>query len=51
MTKPELIRRLEMLAISGDKEAAHVEADNALIEFINDDEVKSAYDGITKRYA
>ena len=34
-----------------DKEAAHIEADDALIAFIHDEEIKAAYKKIEKWYA
>lgn len=53
MTKDELIESLQALAnLSGDDpETAHAEADDLLIEFINDAEIKAAYDSIVKWYA
>lgn len=35
----------------GDPESAHLEADRALLEFIDDREVEKAYDRIEKWYA
>ena len=35
----------------GDEEIAHVKADEALLEFINDPEITEAFDAIEKWYA
>lgn len=51
MTKDELIAKLIELQSNGDEEAAHWDADEALIEFIHDDRVKEAFYGIGKWYA
>lgn len=53
MEKKELIERLENIKKEywWDTEEAHVEADSALIEYINDEEVTKAYDNIDKWYA
>lgn len=47
----ELIEKLESLQSSKDTEAAHGDADDALIEFINDEEVKKEWEAIDKWYA
>lgn len=51
MTKAELIEKLEELHDGWDHEANHGKADDLLIEFINDPEVKEAFDKIEKWYA
>lgn len=51
MTKEALIERLKTLAEWDDNEAAHIEADDALIEYIDDNDVKEAFDSIRKWYA
>lgn len=51
MTKEELIERLEALQQDGDTEYQHGEADDLLIEWINDPEVTEAYAKIKKWYA
>lgn len=53
MTKNYLIEELGKLAAlnSEDCEANHGRADDLLIEYINDKDVKSAYDAIDKWYA
>lgn len=52
MTKEELIAKLKAINNNNhDPEVAHGEADDALIEYINDAEVKEAYDAIHKWYA
>ena len=54
MTKYELLQRLkEIDKTSGedwDFEKAHVQADNALLEYINDTAIKEAFDAIEKWY-
>lgn len=49
--KQKLIEKLKTLEKYGDPEMAHVEADKAIIEYINDKEIKEAFDDITKWYA
>lgn len=53
MTKKDLIKKLHEIYASpeGDYEEMHVEADTALIEFIDDKEITKAYDRIGKWYA
>jgi hypothetical protein len=51
MTKEELLKELEVCAKSDDTEGAHVAADNALINFIDDIEIADAYRKIRKWYA
>lgn len=54
MSKKEiLLLRLEELAMLSeeDPEAAHCEADDALIDYIEDFEIKKAFDKINKWYA
>ena len=50
MTKEELLTILRS-AQTGDTESAHVDADAALIEYINDPEVTAAYRAVKKWYA
>lgn len=53
MTKQELLEILKKLEEreTYDIELVHIEADNALIEYINDPEIKKAYEEIPKWYA
>ena len=51
MTKKDLIRRLKKLQDCGDTEIAHGQADDLLLEFINDEKVREAFDDIPKWYA
>lgn len=51
MTKEELIAKLKEIALNSDTEVAHVDADAALLEFINDKDVTKAFDAIDKWYA
>lgn len=51
MNKKELITKLKELAEDLDYEYAHGEADNLLIEYINDKEIKEAFDKVGKWYA
>ncbi len=53
MTKQELIEKLEEIAINDkyDEESAHIHADYALLEYINDEAVTAAYDKVNKWYA
>lgn len=52
MTKEELLEALkEIYKNEGDKEMAHVRADNSLLEYINDEDITNAYEEIEKWYA
>lgn len=51
MTRAALLKALRKLAKSYDEEVAHAEADQALIDFIADEEITSAYRAIPKWYA
>lgn len=52
MTKEELIEKLRIIEKNNsDKELAHVEADNLLLQFIDDEDIKLAFDEIDKWYA
>lgn len=51
MTKEVLLDKLRELASSSDLESAHSDADDLLIDFINDSEIRKAYDKIDKWYA
>lgn len=51
MTIETLIKELKALADSRDTEVAHYRADELLIEFINNPEVKETFDNIKKWYA
>lgn len=49
--KAQLLEKLRELAVGGDPEICHGEADELLLNYINDDEVKQAFDAIEKWYA
>lgn len=49
--KAKLLNILRECAALSDYENAHVIADNALIEFIDDPEIRNAFDEISKFYA
>lgn len=53
MTKEELLERLRAIkaASIGASEEGHIEADDLLVEYINDPEIKAAYEAIGKWYA
>lgn len=52
LTLDELIQRLQKLAEPpSDPEEAHVQADEALLEYINDPRVTEAFEAIEKWYA
>ena len=50
LTKAEALRVLEELT-GADPELAHIEADEALINYINDKEIEKAFDEVPKWYA
>lgn len=52
MQKEDLIKRLIDIKMNEkDIETAHIKADDAILYFINDLDIKSAYDDIQKWYA
>ena len=51
MTKDELLKKLEDLRADSDVEGAHWEADQALLEYVNDTDIAEAYRKIKKWYA
>ena len=51
MTKKELITQLDEIRAEGDPEGGHIEADNALLAYIDDIEVTAAFKAIGKWYA
>jgi len=51
MTKQELVEKLKSLQGDTDCEIAHGEADDLLLEFIDDKDVSEAFDKIDKWYA
>jgi hypothetical protein len=50
-SRGRLLAKLEACRQDGDLETAHYEADNALLEFINDDAITGAFNAIEKWYA
>ena len=50
MTKEELLKALNECH-TGDEERDHKKADDLLLEFINDTEIKLAFESIKKWYA
>ena len=51
LTKEQLLRKLKFLSMLADLEIAHSEADQALLDFIDDDEIRSAFNSLDKWYA
>lgn len=53
MTKEELIKSLQRLSANGgcDPESDHGEADELLLDYIDDPDVRSAFNEIEKWYA
>mgnify|MGYP001581603131 CR=1 FL=1 len=49
--KATLLKALRKALLSNDTEGAHVDADEALIVFINDPEITTAYYAVPKWYA
>ena len=50
-TLKELIDKLKLLNNNGDEEINHIDADNLLLEYINNPEVTKAFHDIKKWYA
>ena len=51
MTRQELLDKLDQIRREGDPEGGHIEADEALLGYINDMEVSQAFQAISKWYA
>jgi hypothetical protein len=51
MTKEELIKKLKQQHDNSDKESAHGQADDLLLEFISDEKITKAYADVPKWYA
>lgn len=52
MTLPELIAALNAISgFSEDQEKDHIAADNLLLDYINDPDVRKAFEAIDKWYA
>jgi len=51
MTKVELIKKLKALQIDTDPESAHSEADDLLLEYINDQDISKEFNDIHKWYS
>lgn len=49
--RAELLARLRGLVAERDVEAAHGDADEALLEYINDPEIREAFEAVPKWYA
>ena len=51
MNKKELVKELKALQNDDDNETSHSNADSLLLEYIDDKEVKEAFNKIEKWYA
>lgn len=51
MDKKRLLKLLKSCAESNDTEKAHSDADDALLEYINDPEITKAFNSVEKWYA
>lgn len=51
MTKLELLEKLLEIKKSDDPEQGHAEADDSLLEYINDADVTAAFTALTRWYA
>lgn len=51
LTKKQLLRKLEKCAKDYDIESAHCDADALLVDYLDDDEIREAYNKIEKWYA
>ena len=51
MTKEELLFQLKAITYNTDAEVRHLLADNLLLEYINDLDIKDAYNEMPKAYA
>jgi hypothetical protein len=51
LTREQALERLRELVPFGDPEGAHIEADGILLDLIDDEEIRAAFDAIQKWYA
>ena len=51
MTKEKLLLKLKECQENDDREYAHVDADMALLEYINDQDIINAFTALTRWYA
>jgi hypothetical protein len=51
ISKKQLLELLSILSNSDDPEDAHQDADELLLRFIDDDEIRDAFKSITRWYA
>lgn len=51
LTKQQLIDYLQLCAGHYDEEVAHIQADRALLAYINDPDITAAFDSFNKWYA
>jgi len=51
MTKENLIKELKRLSKNEDTHQDHIDADELLLKYIDDNEISDAYDEIAKWYA
>lgn len=53
MTKKELLKKLKLIVEAGncDMESSHLQADEALLEYINDPKITEAFQEIEKWYS
>ncbi|MCK9556366.1 hypothetical protein M0R36_11250 [bacterium] len=51
MTKDELIKRLNEIKDEGGGEGGHMEADDLLLEYINDPDISKAFNEIERWYS
>lgn len=53
ISRDELLKILEEAAAmsSWDEERAHIDADMALLDYIDDDEIRQAFDSVNRWYA
>ena len=50
MDEKELIKKLKKLQDNQNAELSHIEADDLLLDFIDNDEIRKAFDNIGKWY-
>jgi hypothetical protein len=50
-TRDEIIAEIKELSKMLDTETAHIRADELLLEIIDDEDVKAAFDAVSKWYA
>ena len=50
ISKAELLKRLRLTGKSGDREGAHINADELLLQYINDEDVTRVWNKVSSNF-